>query len=160
MDSTPNKYNLDSLAYSSRGRIMPDETKRKLSVARMGRFTGKDNPFYGRHHSPSTIKNMKLKLSNIMSGSNNPFYGHHHNQKTKNLISATNKGRKQPSEFCEKQKGNSRGAKKYIVLHPDGKISKIRNLMDFCRTHALYASNAHKSILENKPYKGYRFQPS
>ena len=159
INSTPDKYNLELFAYSSRGRVMSEETRRKLSVSRMGRFTGKDNPFYGRHHSPDTIENMKKKLSNMMAGDNNPFYGRHHNQETKRLISSTQIGRKQSGKFCQNQMGNSRGAKQYAVMHPNGKTSNIRNMKAFCRTYGLCASNAYTAISENKPYKGYRFQP-
>lgn len=159
IDSTPYKYNIDPLAYSSRGRIVSEETKRKLSDSRMGKFTGEDNPFYGQHHSPLTIKNMKRKLRNIMSGTGNPFYGKHHTHKTKQLLSNIHTGRKQPSAFCENQRGNSRGAKRYNVIHPTGEISEIRNLANFCRHHGLYPCNAHLSISKNRPYKGYTFQP-
>ena len=117
INSTPNKYNLELFAYSSRGRIMSEETRRKLSVSRIGKFTGKDNPFYSRHHSPDTIEHMKRKLSNMMAGDNNPFYGRHHTQETKRLIATSQIGRKQSDKFCKNQRGNSRGAKRYTTIN-------------------------------------------
>src|ERR1051325_9497069 len=33
-----------------------DRTKKKMSKARKGRFTGKDNFFFGKHHSEETKK--------------------------------------------------------------------------------------------------------
>ncbi len=36
------------------------EWREKLSKAKIGRFTGKDNPFYGKSHSPESIEKIRL----------------------------------------------------------------------------------------------------
>lgn len=46
------------------GRYYKPEWREALSAARMGRFTGSDNPFYGKHHSDNT----KLKIREANSG--------------------------------------------------------------------------------------------
>ena len=159
IDTTMDKYNLDPLAYSSRGRIVSEETREKLSQSLRGKFVGEKNPFYGKKHLPVTIENMKRKLSNIMSGVNNPFYGKHHTPQTKELLASIHTGRKQSSVFCENQKGNTRGAKTYLVTLPSGIKQEVHNLAEFCEINELCRPNAYTSAKTNVPYRGYRFQP-
>ena len=64
---------------------------------------GKDNPFYGKHHSEDTKRVISEKNSNrratdeerimrrkINGGSNNPFYGKHHSSESIEQIKETN----------------------------------------------------------------------
>jgi group I intron endonuclease len=159
MDITTDKYNLDPIAYSSLGRVVSPETRQRLSDAKRGKFTGVDNPFYGRKHDPKTIEEMKKKLSHMMSGANNPFYRKRHTSETKKLLSLIHTGRKQSHEFCKKQKGNTRGAKSYLITLPSGFIQQVHNLTEFCKTNGLCRPNAYTSAKTNSPYRGYRFQP-
>jgi hypothetical protein len=43
-----------------RGKAKTEEHRKKISESRMGRFTGEDNPFFGKHHSEATRAKMKL----------------------------------------------------------------------------------------------------
>lgn len=43
------------------GKHLSQETRKKISDARLGRFTGIDNPFYGKKHSEETRKIMSQK---------------------------------------------------------------------------------------------------
>jgi hypothetical protein len=68
------------------GKHHSDETKEKIKIAHIGkdyntkeykeilrkRFSGRNNPNYGKGH--------------LISGKNNPFYGKHHTEKTKQKI--------------------------------------------------------------------------
>ena len=51
--------NLTDGGEGAHGLIMSPEAKLKLSQHRLGKFTGEDNPFYGRHHSEETIKHLR-----------------------------------------------------------------------------------------------------
>lgn len=53
------------------GRIVSDETRRKLSVALKNTFTSRDGTFKGKKHSDAT----KQKMSESHSGENHPQYG-------------------------------------------------------------------------------------
>ena len=44
------------------------ETLEKMSINRKGKCVGKENPFYGKHHSPEWIESH-------LCGENNPMYG-------------------------------------------------------------------------------------
>jgi len=61
---------------------------RNLSI----RFSGKNNPFYGCHHSPKTIERLKESSKKLFSGINNPMCGKHHSQSTKEKISVSKFG--------------------------------------------------------------------
>jgi len=49
------------------------------------RFTGENNPFYGKHHSDETRAIMR-EHSPDKCGENNSFYGKHHSDDTKQLL--------------------------------------------------------------------------
>lgn len=44
------------MSESAKGRIITEETRQKISIANKGKRTGKDNPFYGHHHTEETRK--------------------------------------------------------------------------------------------------------
>lgn len=47
-------YNIDSGGYGRSGFKMPEETKEKLRKCMAGKHQGKDNPFYGKKHTPES----------------------------------------------------------------------------------------------------------
>lgn len=103
-DSYNNGYNLTEGGHSVRGYKYTDEVKQKISEAikkrwqdpeylkkmenrpkqcgeKNGmygdhRFTGENNPMYGKKHSEETRKKMSEHHADV-SGENNPFYGNH-----------------------------------------------------------------------------------
>lgn len=84
-DSIKNGYNIEP---GGTGHSMSEETKKKLSDFRKGKFTGKDNPFYGRHH---TEENKRLS-SESKSGIKSPNYGKHLSEEHKEKIRKKNTG--------------------------------------------------------------------
>lgn len=60
-------------ASKRRGIPLSEEHRRKVSAARMGRFTGADNPFYGKRHTPETKRHLS-ELSYARAAS--PDYTH------------------------------------------------------------------------------------
>ena len=69
-DSYHNGYNLTEGGNATRGYRHSDEWRQKMS--------GKNHPFYGRHHSEESKQKMSVKKK----GENNPFYGRHHSEET------------------------------------------------------------------------------
>ena len=68
---------------------------------------GKNNPFYGNHHTEGTRK----KMSENRMGENNSFYGRHHTEETKEKIRNNNHLGTHPSEETRKKlRKNNRGA--------------------------------------------------
>lgn len=62
---------------------------------------GKENGFYGKHHSEETKRKHSLWVKEHQSGENNPFYGKHHSDESKKKISEANKGMRKPSRSEE-----------------------------------------------------------
>jgi len=42
-------------------RVYSDETRKKMSDAKKGKYIGSNNPFYGKQHSPETIEKIRKK---------------------------------------------------------------------------------------------------
>lgn len=96
---------------------------------------GKDNPFYGKHHSEVTkriiseknlgrkaSKEEKIMRSELNKGNKNPFYGKHHSDETKRRIKETNI-----------KKGNYQNTSERMKLHNpnDGSLfSKMVIMLD------------------------------
>lgn len=51
------------------------------------KFSGENNPFYGKHHSEETKKKISNSMTGKFSGENHPFYGKHHNEESLQKIS-------------------------------------------------------------------------
>jgi hypothetical protein len=83
---------------SHKGIRCKEETKIKISEANKGkRRFGKDNPFYGKHHSDESKQKMSKSHKGQLAGKKHPFYGKHHTEESKNKMSSSLKGK--PSAF-------------------------------------------------------------
>jgi len=95
------------------GRKATDELRKHFSITR----TGTNNPFYGRKHSPESIKKIrdrkigkkastetKQKLSEIRKGVNNSFYGKTHTTEFKEKQRKNRLGKKDSPETIEKKR--------------------------------------------------------
>ena len=70
-------------------RGITEETRKKMSEAKIGKYDGENNPFYGRHHTESA----KEKISATNSG-NTYWLGKHHTNETISKISETKMGQR------------------------------------------------------------------
>jgi len=99
------KYNVLKVAGSSAGRVLSEETKKKLSLIGRER-TGENNPMFDLTHSKETRalmaamkvgKNLseetKAKISALLSGENHPLFGKERSEesKIKNMLSQKNR---------------------------------------------------------------------
>lgn len=124
-------------------------------------------------------------LSN-RSGANNPFYNKHHSEKSKELISKGNRGRKLSPERCEqirltnlsrsneinKKIGLSRKGQqlsetsldkirnRYIVTTPDGIELFTNNISKFCKEFNLSVNAMRDQVAKGKQehHKGYKIK--
>lgn len=90
-------------------RIASEETKRKISESKKGKIglSGSNHPMFGKNHSEETKRKIsegckgekhsdefKAKMSERMKGENNPMFGIPMPEKTRKILSNTNKGNK------------------------------------------------------------------
>lgn len=78
--------------FSTTGKSISEERKKKQSIAMTGKLIGEKNPMYGKPKSDSTIK--KLSLAN--TGEKNPNYGSSRSEETKKKQSITMRGENHP----------------------------------------------------------------
>ena len=80
-----------------KGYKQSEEHKQRISKARKGKFTGNNNPFFGKKHTDETKKKIsrkvctlsedhKKKISSSLLGNKNPFFGKHHTEITKQKL--------------------------------------------------------------------------
>jgi group I intron endonuclease len=115
---------------------------------------GKNNAFYGKHHSDETktIISQKNKLFD-RHGEKHPLYGKGHSEKTKEILS------KKAKENWKKGIGNlppvligsnNPASKKRILISPDGTIYTIYNIKKFCDEMNLSYSTLMNNINKGK----------
>jgi len=92
----------------SSGFTHSEESKRKMSEERKGKFSGKNNPMYG----------VSLK------GENHHFYGKSHSEETKRKMSEKRKGKK-PYDITEETKRKMSEVKKNKSLSEEHKRKMI-----------------------------------
>lgn len=124
-------YNIQSGGSDGRvGVPLSEETKKKISEARKGKYIGKNSPCYGKHPSEETREKMskaqkeryikelhpmkgkhlleetKQKISNSLkgklTGDKNPFYGRQHTEETKRKIGESSSKRRASEETRKK----------------------------------------------------------
>jgi NADH-ubiquinone oxidoreductase chain 3 len=97
-------YNVLKIAGSSLGRKYNENSLKKMSDAKVGKYLGESNPMYGKKHNEETL--LKIRTAAISSehnkginnsmfgkiGENNPFFGKTHTEETRLSISLANKG--------------------------------------------------------------------
>lgn len=111
-------YNLRSGGENSK---LSDETKEKISKSRIGKYTGENNPWYGKHPSEESRRKMRENHANF-SGENSPKYGKKLSDETRRKISENhanfsgenhpNYGKKLSEETKRKMSESRRG--KYV----------------------------------------------
>lgn len=106
----------------SRGKIITEETKQKMSIAHLG----ENNHFYGKRHSDETRKLLSEQRKGKRLKEENPFYGKKHSQETKALLSklaSKRIGEKNPNYGNHKLAGENHPF--YGKKHSDETKSKI-----------------------------------
>jgi len=112
------------------------------------KIMGKNNPFFGKHHSKEQKKKWsedrkgtRMGDENVMithnidfSGENNPFYGKTHSIESKNKVGEAN-------------------SNMWLITHPDNSISVYKNLRKFCTLHNLNYSGVKGAAKNNRIYK-------
>lgn len=92
------------------GVLLPEETKRKISVTQKERIKRNGHPrgFLGKKHTEET----KVKQSIAMTGENNPCYNKICSEKTRRKISEGNKGKEILEEHRKKISEGNKGKKR------------------------------------------------
>lgn len=75
-------YQKEQARKAQLGRPKSEEQKKKQSLLMRGRYTGVNNPFFGKKHPPSLLRKIGKKLKGRVS----TFKGHHHTPENKLLL--------------------------------------------------------------------------
>lgn len=129
----------------NKGIPMSEESKEKLSNSLKGKFSGENNPMYGKKHSEATRKKLseshtgkkqseeqKRKKSEAMSGDKNPNFGKKMDEEQKIAISKTLQGKKRKKDSSSKYVGVSfsKQREKWIsVIKYSGKLIRIGSFL-------------------------------
>jgi group I intron endonuclease len=83
-------YNLQS---GGKNHKASDETRQILSKMKKGKYTGAQNPFYGKKHTEETRKRLSESHKYIFLGDKNPNYGKKHTAEAKERMRTSRKGK-------------------------------------------------------------------
>jgi group I intron endonuclease len=114
-DTTNSKYGYN-IRSGGENSTLSEETKRKISESRKGKYTGINNPWYGKHPSDETRQKMRENHADI-TGEKHPNYGKHLSDETRLKISEARKGK-----YVGKNNPNS---KKVCQYDTNGELIKI-----------------------------------
>lgn len=103
------------MSIAASGKIMGNDTKIKLSIAKKGKRIGKDNPFYNQHHGEEALQKMRC-LRPSMQGENHPHYGGLSEQHRENLSKGIKQSYKNGRISPMKNKNHSARTKELISL--------------------------------------------
>ncbi|MDD4242688.1 MAG: NUMOD3 domain-containing DNA-binding protein [Bacilli bacterium] len=143
------------------GRLHSEESKKKQSKAKIGKYRGENHHLWGKHHSEETKKKMSENHANF-SGENHPMFGKQHSEET--LIKMRNKkiGKRASKETRKKLSDSRKGSdnsnsKKYIVTFPDGHEEIISCMRIFCIEYNLNSSSMSQIAKDKyKQHKGFK----
>jgi hypothetical protein len=158
------------------GQKRTEETKQKISESRLGEkhwhygVRGEQSHWFGRKHSEESIEKMRsVKIGKKHSeetkqmhrekslGKNNPFFGRTHSAETRKIISDKNRGTIISEAHRLKITGqNSKAARVFCAVSPDGVKYNGRNLTEFCRQQCLNINsmqNVARGVQKN--HKGW-----
>jgi len=118
-------YNICRMAANTLGFRHSEETKKKLSNMFLGKRSGENGYWFGKHHSLETKMKIKENLPDI-HGKNNPMFGKRHTEETKRKIGEKSKGRYFSPEARKKMSENNKGEKNDMAKLSWEKVREIR----------------------------------
>lgn len=145
-------YNMTIGGEGTSGLTLSEDHKKRLSESMKGKYTGRNNPFYGKKHSEESKRKMseagggkhpsdetRRKMSESQkgeknhnwgkTGENNPRYGKKHSEETIRKLSESMIGK-----YTGK---NSPVAKPITLIHPSGKEEYFYCARDACSKYNL-----------------------
>ena len=144
-----------------RGREVSEETRRKMSEARIGKYKGENSPSYGRKVSPeSRLKMAKAKLGKKLSEETKRKVSLNHSKWNKGLktpddirkkLSESHKGKKQSEETKLKRSKSmlGKGGKPVLLYDENDNLLKEFNSASECERYLGLKSGAVSSSIAN-----------
>ena len=130
------------------GKHRTEEQKRKQSEAMKGKCCGENNYMYGKQHSEDIRRKISESRKGKYCGENHPMYGKHHTEEARRKMSESMKGK-----YCGE---NHPRARKVICLN-DSKIFNTRKeCAEYYKLSEVTIRNICKGITK-KSYSGLVF---
>lgn len=138
---TPNGYNLTSGGEGTAGRKVSNKVRAEHSQRMRGRFTGENNPFYGKKHSIES----KSRISEANSGK-----------------LAWNRGKRLHYSVWNVGGSHRPGVPRYqraiVLIHPDGTLEEFKSIKKACLKYELSAGSLGEVLRgeKRKQHKGFK----
>lgn len=137
----------------------------KMKKAKAGKFSGENNPFYGKRHNNKTKQLLSKKASKRMQGKKNHFYERKHSDKSKDKMRKNSKPKKRYFSFEEAECIRETYVKENITYQVTSVLFKttpsvIKNIITYSKAYEndKEKSKYFKSLTNNK--RRFNFEQS
>ena len=153
-DTFNSGYNLTEGGGGGVGFKFSEKSRKRMSTARIDKYTGKNHPMYGRHHSEET----KRKLSITHSGKNNSNHGKHLSAETRKKISISGKGRiftdSHKQKIADSQLGKNNSVAKVVMIG----INYFNTLNEAAKFLGITSPSLRYRILHQTKWLDYKYK--
>lgn len=150
-------YNMTNGGEGILGYHHTKELKEKFQI----KFSGENNPFYGKHHSDETKELISIKNKGKLSGENHPLYGTHRSDDVKEKISNARKQKysKDNHPLYGKVGSKNPKAKKVLQINKDtNEIIKVWGCAIDIRNELGFSTSPIYNCCNNKIHTAYGYK--
>jgi len=110
------------------GRKHSAKSRRNMSIAHIGKYTGENHPMFGKHHTTEAKAKMSIAHIGKYTGENHPMFGKHHTTESRIKMSEALTGKKRSTEHRRNRSGQNNG-------HWNGGVTLTRTPSELTREY-------------------------
>lgn len=136
------------MAMANSGWHHSKQTKKILSDKNKGKFSGENNPMYGKHHTEETKRKLSESAKQRDMHANNPMRGKNHTEEAR---------RKMSERWTDERRTKliSSQSRRYICEETEMVFKSQKDIASFL---GYSESSISRALKQDKPIKGFHFR--